>query len=300
MKRTSQFKKLMLDQSILMMPVAHDALSARIAEKSGFLAIAAGGYSNTASLLGKPDVSLLTMTEMAECAGRIADAVSIPLLADADTGYGGIMNVVRTVQLFEKAKAAGIILEDQAEPKRCGHMCGKRVIAASEMAARLQAALDARLDPDFIIVARTDSLEDRGIEEAIERGNLYREVGADLIFVDAPRSVQELQQISGEINAPTMANMIPGGKTPLLSAAQLQEMGFAVVAYATSCTYVIAKAARDFFRQLLLTGTTSGMEDRMISFDDFNSLVGLEEIREIEEEYARSADLFRGEGRRIK
>jgi len=289
LKKTSQFKKLILDDEIVMMPVAHDALSAKIAEKAGFKAIAVGGYANTASMLGMPDISLLTLTEMTGCASRIADAVNIPVLVDGDTGYGGIMNVMRTVQLYEKAGAAGIILEDQAEPKRCGHMSGKQVIPSQDMAVRLKAALDARSDKDFIITARTDAMGVSGIEDAIRRGNLYREAGADMIFVDAPESIDQMRRIAKEIDGPTMANMIPGGKTPLLTASELQEMGFAVVAYATSCTYVIARAVMDFFDELQRTGSTAGLEGRMMSFEQFNNLVGLKELRDKESKYLDSA-----------
>jgi methylisocitrate lyase len=183
------------------------------------------GYANTASLLGKPDVSLLTLTEMAECAGRIADAVDIPVFADGDTGHGNVTNVARTVHLFEKAGVAGLLLEDQVEPKRCGHMSGKQVIPAQEMVAKVRAALDTRSDPDFIIMARTDAIAVNGIDDAIARAKQYRNAGADAIFVEAPESVGQMRRITAGIDAPLMANMIPGGKTPVLPARELQELG---------------------------------------------------------------------------
>jgi len=283
--KTSKLKGCILDEEILMMPVAHDALSAKIAEQAGFQAIAVGGYANTASMLGKPDVSLLTMTEMADCVSRISRAIKIPVLADGDTGYGGIANVIRTVETFESAGAAGMILEDQEQPKRCGHMSGKQVVPSQEMRAKLKAALDARSDPDFVITARTDALSVKGIDEAIARGKLYRKAGADMIFVEAPESPEQMKRIAEEIEGPLMANMIPGGRTPLLSARELQEMGYSVVAYPTSCTYVIARAVKDFFNELQRTGSTVGLEGDMMSFDEFNSLVGLDEIREKERRY---------------
>jgi len=247
LKKTSLLRRYLLDEEILLIPVAHDALCAKIAERTGFKAVFTAGYANTASLLGKPDVSLLTLTEMADCASRICDAVDIPVFADGDTGHGNVTNVIRTVKLFEKAGVAGLFLEDQVEPKRCGHMAGKQVIPAQEMVAKISAALDARSDPDMVIMARTDALAINGLEDAICRGNLYAEAGADLIFVEAPESVDQMRRITREVEAPNMINMIPGGRTPLLPARELQEIGYSVVSYATACTYTIAIAVEYLF-----------------------------------------------------
>jgi 2-methylisocitrate lyase-like PEP mutase family enzyme len=285
LRKTTLLRRRIEDEEILMIPVAHDALCARIAEKSGFKAVFTAGYANSAALLGKPDVSLLTLTEMTDAASRIADAVNIPVFADGDTGYGNVTNVIRTVKLFEKAGVAGLFIEDQTDPKRCGHMCGKGVISPCEMAAKLRAALDARSDPDFVIMARTDALAVNGIDDAIARANLYRKAGADLIFVEAPESVEQMKKIIMEAKAPHMVNMLPGGRTPMLTAKELQDIGYSVVAYATACTYAIAKAVSDLFETLYKTGTTESFEDRMMMFDEFNRLVGLEEIRKIEDEY---------------
>jgi 2,3-dimethylmalate lyase len=285
MKKTALLRKLIEDEEILMIPVAHDALCARIAEQSGFKAIFTAGYANSAALLGMPDVSLLALTEMVDVASRIADAVSIPVFADGDTGHGSIANVIRTVQLFEKAGVAGLFIEDQVHPKRCGHMAGKQVIAPSEMVSKIKAALDARQDPDFIIMARTDAIAVNGIDDAIQRANLYRDAGADLIFVEAPESVEQMRRIIREVDAYHLVNMLPGGRTPLLNARELQEIGYSAVAYATACTYTIAKAVRDLFESMHKTGTTAGFEDRMMRFDEFNRLVGLEQIREQEEAF---------------
>jgi 2-methylisocitrate lyase-like PEP mutase family enzyme len=285
LRKTALLRKLIEDEEILMIPVAHDALCARIAEQSGFKAVFTAGYANSAALLGKPDVSLLTLTEMVDAASRIVDAVNIPVFADGDTGHGNVTNVIRTVNLFEKAGVAGLFIEDQVSPKRCGHLAGKQVVSPEEMVSKLRAALDARSDPDFVIMARTDALAVNGIDDAIYRARLYREAGADLIFVEAPESVEQMRRIIREVEAPHMANMLPGGKTPMLTAKELQEIGYSVVAYATACTYAITKAARDLFETLYLTGTTAGLEDRMVKFDEFNRLVGLEEIRKKEEKY---------------
>lgn len=285
MKKTTRFKKYILADEILVLPVVHDALCARIAEESGFNAICAAGYANSAAMLGKPDVSLLTLTEMVDCAGRIADAVNIPVFADGDTGHGNVTNVIRTVELHEKAGVAGLLLEDQVEPKRCGHMSGKQVIPVDEMVAKLEAALDARSDNDFVIMARTDAIAVNGIDDAIERANIYQESDVDIIFVEAPKSIEQMRRITTEIKAPTLANMIPGGKTPILSAKELQELGYAAVAYPTACTYTIAKAVKDLFEELHRTGTIAGFDGRMLNFEQFNQLVGLPEIRETEKKY---------------
>jgi 2,3-dimethylmalate lyase len=285
MNKTALLRKLIEDEEILMIPVAHDALCARIAEQSGFKAIFTAGYANSAALLGMPDVSLLTLTEMVDVASRIADAVSIPIFADGDTGHGCIANVIRTVQQFEKAGVAGLFIEDQVHPKRCGHMAGKQVIAPGEMVSKIKAALDARQDPDFVIMARTDAIAVNGIDDAIQRANLYNDAGADLIFVEAPESVEQMRRIIRDVDAYHMVNMLPGGRTPILNARELQEIGYSAVAYATACTYTIAKAVRELFESLNKTGTTAGFEDRMMSFDEFNRLVGLERMREQEEAF---------------
>jgi 2-methylisocitrate lyase-like PEP mutase family enzyme len=285
MKKTTLLRKLISDPGILVIPVVHDPLCAKIAEQAGIRAIFSAGYANSAAYLGQPDVSLMALTEMVNCASRIVDAVTIPVFADGDTGYGNVTNVIRTVELYEKAGVAGLFIEDQVFPKRCGHMDEKQVIPAEEMAAKIRAAVDARKDPDLVIMARTDSLAVSGIEEAISRANLYHEAGADLLFVEAPESVEQMRRICSEVKGPAFANNLPGGKTPVLNARELQEIGYAVVADATSCTYVIARAVRELFTELARTGSSAALSDRMILFDEFNRLVGLPEIREREREY---------------
>jgi carboxyvinyl-carboxyphosphonate phosphorylmutase len=287
MKKTTRLKELILAPDILIMPGAHDALVARIIEQTGFQALTLGGYPATANLLGKPDVSLLTMTEMVEHTRRICDAVDIPVFTDGDTGYGNVTNVFRTVKEMERAGAGGMFIEDQVFPKRCGHMEGKQVIPTQEMVAKIKAALDARVDPDFIIMARTDALAVYGIEEAIRRGNIYRETGADLIFVEAPKTIGDMKRINREIDAPTLANNIEGGKTPLLRAKELEVIGYNVVVFPISSTYCIAKAVTDLMKELIETGTTKSFLDRMVTFTHFNELVGLPAIRKKEEVYLK-------------
>ena len=285
MKKTTLLQKMIRDPEILVIPVVHDPLCARIAEQAGIKAVFSAGYSNSAAYLGRPDVSLMTLSEMVDCASRIVDAVQIPVFADGETGYGNVTNIIRTVELYEKAGVAGLFIEDQSFPKRCGHMDKKQVIPAEEMVAKIHAAVDARKDPDLVIMARTDAIAIHGIDEAISRANLYREAGADLLFVEAPRSIDQMRRICSEVKGPVFANNLPGGRSPYLSAQELQDLGYAVVADATSCTYVIAHAVRELFAELARTGSSAQMADRMILFDEFNRLVGLDDIRERERKY---------------
>ncbi len=285
MKKTTLFKKLVLDEEILILPGAYDALSAKIVEQAGFKAVTFGGYATSASLLAKPDVSLLTLTEMVNQARYIAEAVDIPLFADGDTGHGNVTNVARTVRLFENAAVAGLFIEDQVFPKRCGHMEGKQVIMAEEMIAKIKAAVDARQDDDFMIMARTDALAVYGLDEAIERGNRYAEAGADIIFIEAPPSIDDMRRVCREVKAPMSANMIEGGKTPLLTAKELQDLGYAIATFPLSTLYAAAYGVRMAIKELAETGTTLGYRDRMIAFSDFNQLVGLDAVRANETRY---------------
>ena len=282
MKRTTRFRLLIEAPEIVILPGVHDALTLRLAEQAGFQAVTCGGYSATASLLGAPDVQQLSMTEMADMYARLCDATELPLFADGDTGYGNTTNVARTVRAYERAGVAALFIEDQESPKRCGHMEGKRVIPAGDMVAKLKAALDARVDADLIICARTDARAVHGLDDAIERCQLYREAGADLLFVDAPVSVEELRRVCSEIDGPCFANLVEGGKTPILAARQLEAMGFAAVTWPVSASYAIARAVADVYAALLRDGTTNAVRDRMLDFAAFNSLFGLEQVREAE------------------
>lgn len=286
MKSTTRLRALIADDSILVIPVVHDPLCARIAERTGFSAIFSAGYANSAALLGRPDVGLLTLSEMVDCASRIVDATTIPVFADGDTGYGNTTNVARTISLYEKAGVAGVFIEDQVSPKRCGHMEGKAIISPEEMAAKVRAAVDARKDPDLVLMARTDAIAVNGIEDAIFRANLYFEAGADMTFIEAPTSVEQMRRICREVKGPAFANMLPGGMTPVLSAAELEAIGYAVVADPVSCTYAIARAVSMVFSELKRTGDPSSYPDSLMGFDEFNRLVGLQEIRDREHSYS--------------
>jgi len=290
MKKTTLLKKLILDKEILVMPGAHDALSAKIIEQVGFKAVTMGGYAASAASLAKPDVSLMTLTEYLHIVRNVVEAVDIPLFVDGDTGHGNVTNVQRTVRLFESAGVAGFFIEDQVFPKRCGHMEGKQIIPADEMAAKIKAAVDARVDKDLVIMARTDAVAVSGLDEAIERSNRYAEAGADLIFVEAPTSKEDMKRCNREIKAPTNAIQIEGGKTPLLTVKELEDLGFAVVVYPNITVYATAWMLKALWQGLKENGTTKHWLDKIISFDEFNTLVGLDKIREKESYYYK--DVF--------
>jgi len=287
LKKTTLFKKLVLDDEILVLPGAYDALSAKIVEQAGFKAVTLGGYPASGSLLAKPDVSLLTMTEMVNQARYISEAVDIPLFVDGDTGHGNVTNVARTVREFERAGVAGLFIEDQEFPKRCGHMEGKQVISTEEMVIKIKAAVDARQDGDLMLMARTDSLAVCGIDAAIERAGRFAEAGADIIFIEAPSSVEDMRRVCQEVKAPMMANMVEGGKTPIITATELQSIGYSVATFPLSTLYAAAYGVRLAMETLFKTGSTSGYMDKMITFTDFNNLVGLEKLRTKEAYYCK-------------
>src|SRR5580698_3035737 len=262
MKKTSLFKQYLLAKEILMIPVAHDPLCATIIERAGFKVFGLGGYATSAALLGAPDIELLTLTEMIDAVWRFADAVDLPLFADGDNGHGNTTNVQRTVKQFEKAGAATIMLEDQVSPKRCGHMSSKHVVPADEFVAKIRAAVDARTDQDLTILARTDAIGVKGLQDAVERAHMCVEAGADWVFLEAPESIEQLKQIPSLVRVPTLANMLPGGKTPNLPASELQSMGFAAVIFPNLFTYAYAKLAMDIAKELLHTGTTAPFHDQ--------------------------------------
>jgi len=290
MKNTTRFKELILNDEILVLPGCHDALSAKVIEQVGFNAVTMGGYAASAARLAKPDVSLLTLYEYVEIVRNIVQVVDIPFFADGDTGHGNVTNVQRTVRELENTGAAGLFIEDQVFPKRCGHMEGKQIISKMEMVAKLKAAVDARVDEDFVIMARTDAIAVYGTDDAIERANAFSDAGADLIFVEAPTSVEQMKNINESIDAPTMAIQIEGGKTPFLTTKELEELGFNAVVYPNATVYSTAWVLRELWQGLMKEGSTKGAMDRMIRFDDFNKLVGLDKIRESESFYYR--DLF--------
>ena len=277
-----RLRKLVEAEEILILPGAYDALSAKLAQAAGFQAVYLTGYGQSASKLGEPDVGLMCMSEMAERTRDIAMAVDIPVACDADTGFGGPVNVIRTVREYERAAAAAIQLEDQTMPKKCGHMLGRQVVPAEEMAEKIRAAAAARGDPDFLIIARTDARTEHGIDEAIRRGRLYEEAGADIIFIESLETVDEMKRVNREIRKPTIANMVEGGRTPFLPARELQEIGYSAVIFPITTLYAAAKAVYDVLADLRENGTSVGSADRMLCFREFNELIGLPAVRKIE------------------
>ena len=280
-------RKLVYDKSKpLVFPGVYDAITARIAQKAGFKAMFQTGYGTSAALLGMPDYGFVGSTETIENARRICKAVSVPVLVDADTGYGNPLSVWKIVNELEAIGAAGIFLEDQKWPKRCGHMAGKEVISKEEYAEKLRAALDARKSKEFIIVARTDARATEGLDAAIERGLLYKEIGADAIFVEAPKSIDEMKKIGKSIKAPLVANMIEGGATPMLSSQQLHKMGFNLILYPLSVLYANTFATLQILQELKKVGTTARLRKNLVNFNQFNDIVELSKFRKMENKYA--------------
>lgn len=271
-----------------MLPGTHDVLGAKLAQAAGFEALVSGGYSASATLLGAPDISQLSYSEMVDYYDRLCDATTLPVLADADTGYGGTANVARTVRGYERAGVAAILLEDQAFPKRCGHFSGKEVVPRQEYVGKLKAALDARNDANLVIVARTDALAPQGIDEAIERMHLAHEAGADMLFIDALESREQMIRFCEETHGLRLANVIEGGRSPEFSGAELASIGFSGALYAIAPTYAVAYALRELYAVLRRDGSTMAIRDRMTTFDDFNQIVGLSTLREYETQLANS------------
>ena len=298
LRRTTRLKELIAAPRILVMPGVHDALGAKLAEAAGFDAVTQGGYSATATLLGAPDSSQLSLTEMASMYERLAEATSLPILADADTGFGNVTNVARTVRLYERAGVAGLFIEDQVFPKRCGHMAGKAVVPTADWIAKLRSAIDARTDPDFVVMARTDALAVHGVDDAIERATLAREAGADILFVEAPTSTDEMRRICREVPGPCLANNVETGRSPLLPAPELEAIGYAAVVFPVAATYAVARALRDLFATLRRTGTTADAQARLTTFDEFNELVGLSPQRRREASLTHEADRLVAQRRR--
>ncbi len=272
----------------LVIPGVYDAMSAKIAEKTGFKAMFQTGYGTSATLFGMPDYGFISSAETIDNARRICSAVSVPVIVDADTGYGNALNVWKLVKELESAGASGIFLEDQRWPKRCGHMQGKEVISQEEYAEKLGAAIDARSSKNFIIVARTDARASEGLDAAIERGIYNKKLGADAIFIEAPKSVKEMKKIGRSINAPLVANMIEGGATPISSAENLYKMGFKIILYPLSVLFANTFATINILNELKKAGTTTKLKNKLVSFDQFNDLVELRKFRRLEKKYGVS------------
>jgi len=259
---------------LMLVPGVYDALSAKIAESVGFPSAVLTGYGVSAALLGEPDFGILTQSEVLDVARRVVRATSLGLIVDGDTGYGGPLNVQHMVRELVAMGARGIILEDQRWPKRCGHMRGKAVIDAEEHAVKIAAAVEARGDAKFFITARTDALETHGIEEAIRRARLYKEAGATVLFVEGPRTTDELRRIGGELPPPLAINLIEGGVTPMCSLEEIESLGFFSVGFVLSGLYAASRALIDTYSEIRRSGSSAALRDRMLEFSEFNTLIG--------------------------
>lgn len=281
---SKKFRELMEKPAIISTLGVHDVLSAVLAEQAGFETVFIGGFGTSASLFGLPDINFVGMSEMVDATRRMAHRLMIPLVADADTGHGDLHNVMRCVSEFEGVRAAGIILEDQAFPKRCGNFGDKQVISADEMVMKFKVAVKARKDPDFFFIARTDSRETDGLDNAIDRINRYCDAGADIAFIEAPLSVGELEEICKRVEYPKFVNMLTFGKTPILSAAELGEMGFKIVVNPIDSILLTAKAMREMADVFKRDGHTKLLTDKMVNFDEIKEILGLERYLSMKED----------------
>jgi 2,3-dimethylmalate lyase len=282
----ARLRELLNSGQTIVAPGAFDPLAARLVEEAGFAAVYMTGFGTSAALLGRPDVGLLTMTEMADSAGRIAACVDIPLIADADTGYGNPLNVIRTVGAYEAAGVAGLHIEDQVAPKKCGHMEGKLVIGADEMAQKVKAAVDARTDPDFVIIARTDARAVEGLDSALDRARRYRDAGADVLFIEALVSEAEIEAAAAAFpGVPLLFNWAEGGKTPPVSLDRLTELGYRIVIFPIGTLLAATAAMRRVLKEIVTSGTPASLLGELPTFGEFTDFIGLPEVREIEQRY---------------
>lgn len=270
----SRLRQLMSSGQILVAPGAYDALFATIVARAGFEAVYLTGSGVSYSTLAAPDIGLVTADSMAAKVRELTAAVEIPVIADGDTGYGDESNIARTVREYERGGAAAIQIEDQVSPKRCGHYAGKEVVEPAEMVARLNAALDARDDPSFVVIARTDAAAVTSFDDALERAAGYAEVGADAVFVEAPVSREQLAAVPPAVSVPALANMVEGGRSPITSAADLQAMGYRIVIYPNAITRAVARTAIDLLDALRRDGSTVAYQERMLTFTELTDLVG--------------------------
>lgn len=285
MRPTTQLRQMLAAPGLVVAPGTADALNARLIAQEGFRALYMTGGGTSAVRLGMPDVGLLTMLEMADNAARIADASGLPVISDADTGYGNPLNVQRTVRAFEKAGVAAIHLEDQEFPKRCGHLGGKTIVPVAEMQGKIRAACDARHDADFSIIARTDALAVEGFEAALDRGRAYEEAGADMIFVESPLTLAHLEAIPKAFRVPALYNMASSGKTPHLHTGEMERLGFKLAIFPNFAILSAIPVVRNYLRVLKQEGSVTSLLPGMASFQDWFDILGMGEVRALEERY---------------
>ena len=288
---TARLRKLLSGSGCVIAPGVADALAARLVARAEFEAVYMTGFGTSLTRLGMPDVGLLTATEMVDNAGRIVDASGLPVIADADTGYGNPINTRRTIRDYEKAGVAGVHIEDQQWPKRCGHLAGKRVIPTAEMVAKIKAACDARQDADFVIIARCDAIAVEGLEAALERGARYREAGADVLFIEAPVGREQVERVARQFKGvPLLYNMASSGKTPDLAADELGCLGFRIAIYPNWIILAAIPAMQSMLAELKRTGSIAGLRDKVATFKQFTDIAGLPEIQQLEERYGVPED----------
>ena len=286
-KKAAVLRRLLKEEEILLAPGCFNALSARLVEQAGFKAIYVSGAAIAGNFLGYPDIGLTTMSEVLENARNIVRVTSLPVICDADTGFGNAINMMRTVREFESAGLAGIQIEDQVMPKKCGHTEGKLLISKAEMVQKVKAAVDARQDPDFVFVVRTDAIAVNGMDDALDRALAYQEAGADVVFVEAPRTLEEMRRICRTIKAPLLANMVEGGgKTPILPLQELKEMGYKLVIYPVSAHMAAIKAMQEVLAVLKQDGTTARFASQMVPFQEMFEVVGRSKFTALEKKYA--------------
>jgi methylisocitrate lyase len=286
MIKAQRIREVLQAKGVLVMPGVYDCLSAKIASRAGFDVIFITGYSVSATYLGEPDFGLLSQADLLSASQRICSVTDLPVIVDADTGYGNAINTIRTVKELMRGGAAGMFLEDQIWPKRCGHMKGKQVIPLEEYLKKLKAAVEARGNKDdFFIVARTDARQAVGLEEAIRRGRAFKEAGADAVFIEAPLTKEEMREIGRKVPGPLVANMIERGATPLMGPEELKDLGFGLIVWPLGPLYASARALQDVYGALKRAGTTHEVMDRLISFEEFNDIIGLEEKYALDAKY---------------
>ncbi len=282
-------RALLSKEDLLIAPGVYDGLSARIAEAAGFAALYISGGAIARSM-GYPDVGLVTLTEMQKRLEEIRAVTTLPLIADADTGYGNAINVIRTIRAYERAGAAALHIEDQVEPKRCGHYEGKQIVSVTEMVQKIQAAVEARGGSGLVLIARTDARAVLGVDAAIERGNTYAEAGADVIFVEAPQSIEEIEHIARAVTAPLLINMFWGGKTPLVPAEQLAALGYRIMIVPSDLQRAAIRAMQRAATKIRMHGHTEGIAVDMVSFSEREEIVGLPEIQELRQRFLKDDD----------
>ena len=286
---TTRLRRMLREPGIIMAPGAYDCLTARIIEQAGFPAVYMTGAGTSVARLGYPDLALATMTEMVANAADIAAAIEVPVIADADTGYGGILNIQRTIRQYERSGVAAVHIEDQEFPKRCGHLDNKRVISPEDMVGKIQAAVDARTDDDFVIIVRTDALAVTDWDDTMRRCEAYTKAGADVLFVEALRSPEEAERAARSLELPLLYNFVETGKSPLIPAQELERLGFKLVIYPASALLTVSKVVSDLMRDLMTRGTTAHLVENMVSLQDCFESVGLSEMLALDESYSAPA-----------